>query len=237
MLRLLKRSKCRIEEVGNDLSTLAECVGRYVGEGTTGIAAFIEEVAEKLAPKSKETAFTALGMAAAAAGKELFIQATTLALPLIESIEGRLFVLKAISTLYSGVEAAKAAASARPPLTEKEYAELLSTLTCDDLEKLSTAGGFLPQFVRAYARTALMSPCKTEVKAEGIKALFTLASRGLMTKEEVAAMAKEFGIKIALVRGMNGIKGVTVSISGLTITGGADLALPVVKGLKAIGAL
>ena len=237
MLRLLKRGRCRLEEVNNDLGTLADCVGRYVSEGVTGVAAFIEEVAEKLVPMSKETAFTALGMAAATAGKAQFIQAAALALPMIESGEGRLFVLKALATLYSGVEAARAAASARPPLTEDEYTALLSTLACDDLEKLSSVGGSPPQFVRAYARIALRSPCKASVKAEGVKALFTLASWGLITKEEVAAMAKELGMKIALVRGEEGIKGVRVSVSGLTITGGTDLALPVIKGLKALGAL
>ncbi len=237
MLRLLKRSKCRLEEADSNLGVLADCVGKYIGEGVTGVAAFIEEVAEKLVPRSKETAFTALGMAAATAGKASFIQAVTLALPMIESSEGRLFVIKALATLYSGVEAAKAAASARPPLTEEEYDALLSTLTCDDLESLSSVGGSPPQFVRAYARVALKSPCKASVKAEGVKALFTLASWGLMTKEEVAAMAKELGMKIALMRGKDGIKGVTVSVSGLTITGGADLALPVIKGLRALGAL
>lgn len=237
MLRLLKRGKCRLEEVNNDLGSLADCVGKYVGEGVTGTAALIEEVAEKLVPKSREAAFTALGMAAATAGKELFIKAVTLALPMIESGEGRLFVLKTLATLYSGFEAARAAASTRPPLTEDEYAALLSTLTCDDLERLSSVDGSPPQFVRAYARTALRSPCRAGVKAGGVKALFTLASWGLMTKEEVAAVAKELGMKIALVRGKDGISGVKVSVSGFTITGGADLAVPVIKGLKAIGAL
>ncbi len=237
MLRLLKRGKCRLEEVNNDLGALADCVGKYVDEGVTGTATFIEEVAEKLVPKNREAALTALGMVAATVGKASFIHAVTLALPMIESSKGRLFVLKTLATLYSGFEAARAAASTRPPLTEDEYAALLSTLTCDDLEKLSSVGGSPPQFVRAYARTALRSPCKSSVKAEGVKALFTLASWGLMTKEEVAAVAKELGMKIALVRGKDGINGIKVSVSGLTITGGTDLALPVIKGLKAIGAL
>lgn len=236
MLRLLKRGKCRLEEVA-DIGSLADCVSKYVGEGVTGAAALIEEVAEKIVPRSKEAAFTALGMTAATMGKAQFIQAVTLALPMIESSEGRVFVLKALATLYSGVEAAKAAASARPPLTEDEYTALLNTLTCDDLEELSSLGGSPPQFVRAFARVALRSPCKASVKAEGVKALFTLASWGLITKEEVAAMAKELGMKIALVRGRNGIEGVTVSVLGLTINGGADLAAPVIKGLKALGAL
>ncbi len=237
MLKILKRGKCRLEDIDKDLGALADCVRRYVGEGVTGVAAFIEEVAEKLVPRSKERAFTALGMAAATAGKASFIQAVTLALPMIESSEERLFVLKALATLYNGLEAAKAATSARPPLTEEEYAALLGTLTCDDLKKLSLVEGSPPQFMRAYARIALRSSCKASVKAEGVKALFTLASWGIMTKEEVAAMAKELGMKIALIRGKEGIKGVTVSVSGLTITGGADLALPVIKGLKALGAL
>ena len=237
MLRLLKRGKCRLEEVHNDLGALADCVLRYVSEGVTGTAAFIEEVAEKLALSNREAAFTALGMAAATVGKESFIQAVGLALSMIETGEGRLFVLKTLATLYSGFEAAKTAASTRPPLTEDEYVSLLSTLSCDDLEKLSSVGGSPPQFVRAYAKTALKSPCSARVKAEGVKALFTLASWGLMTKEEIAAVAKELGMKIALVRGRDGISGIKVSVSGLTITGGTDLALPVIKGLKAIGAL
>lgn len=237
MFRLIKRDRCRLGDLGRDLSTLADCVGRYVGEGVNGTAAFIEVVSERLAPKNREAAFTALGMAAATAGKELFTQAAALALPIIESREGRIFVLKTLSILYSGLEAARVAASAKPPLTEDEYASLLSTLACDELERIPSIPNPPPQLVRAYAKTALRSLCGVRVKAEGVKALFTLASQGLMTKEEVAAMAKELGMRVALVRGRGGVAGVTVSVSGLSIRGDVSLTLSVVKGLKAIGAL